>query len=297
MCIIFAVFVFFAGCGGNGGSGQTEADPDARYDIPEFRDVSFDEEAAAGNDEVLVDTSHSSSGYFGVLADTDEKLKLQVSKGDDNYVYDLPSGSAQFFPFQLGDGSYSISVMKNAGGHRYSELYGTSADVSLDSEFEPFLRANQYADYTEDSACVRKAHELAESATGANDFITKVYDYICSSVTYDREKAASVSSGYIPDPDQVMESGSGICFDYASLAASMLRSQGVPVKIIFGYVGSEGDLYHAWNMYYTEESGWVSVEFEVGPDDWNRMDLTFSANGEDSDFIGDGSNYTEVFIY
>ena len=127
--------------------------------------------------------------------------------------------------------------------------------------------------------------------------LTKHREGLYPLTPYDREKAASVSSGYIPDPDQVMESGSGICFDYASLAASMLRSQGVPVKIIFGYVGSEGDLYHAWNMYYTEESGWVSVEFEVGPDDWNRMDLTFSANGEDSDFIGDGSNYTEVFIY
>jgi hypothetical protein len=50
-------------------------------------------------------------------------------------------------------------------------------------------------------------------------------------------------------------------------------------------------------MFYTEESGWVAVEFKVDPDDWNRMDLTFAANGEDSEFIGDGSNYTEVFIY
>ena len=57
-----------------------------------------------------------------------------------------------------------------------------------------------------------------------------------------------------------METGKGICFDYASLAASMLRSQGIPTKIIFGYVAPD-NLYHAWNMFYTEEKGWTKVEF------------------------------------
>ena len=76
-----------------------------------------------------------------------------------------------------------------------------------------------------------------------------------------------------------------------------LCSQGIPTKIIFGYVGDSGDLYHAWNMYYTEESGWVAVEFEVSEDEWNRLDLTFSANGSDSRFIGDGSNYLDVYQF
>ena len=93
-----------------------------------------------------------------------------------------------------------------------------------------------------------------------------------------------------------MTSGKGICFDYASLTASMLRSQGIPTKVIFGYV-SPDDLYHAWNMFYTEESGWVTVEFAVDPNDWNRLDLTFSAGGTDEKFIGDGSNYTDVYWY
>jgi transglutaminase-like putative cysteine protease len=77
----------------------------------------------------------------------------------------------------------------------------------------------------------------------------------------------------------------------------MLRSQGIPTKIIFGYVGEDGELYHAWNMYYTKESGWVTVEFKVNEGEWNRLDLTFSANGTDSEFIGDGSNYMDVFQF
>ena len=80
------------------------------------------------------------------------------------------------------------------------------------------------------------------------------------------------------------------------LAASMLRSQGIPTKEIFGYVSPDG-LYHAWNMFYTAESGWVTVSFETRKDDWNRMDMTFAANGANNKFIGDGSNYSDLYWY
>ncbi|MBQ2582903.1 MAG: transglutaminase domain-containing protein, partial [Erysipelotrichaceae bacterium] len=114
--------------------------------------------------------------------------------------------------------------------------------------------------------------------------------------TYDKAKAESVQSGYLPDPDETLATGKGICFDYASLTASMLRSQGIPTKLIFGYV-SPNDVYHAWNMIYTEEAGWIVAEFKVNENDWNRIDLTFSANGAESRFIGDGGNYTDVYQY
>jgi transglutaminase-like putative cysteine protease len=168
--------------------------------------------------------------------------------------------------------------------------------VKLKDEFEPFLRPNQYADYSKDSKCVKQAKKLASSSSDEKDYISKVYDYINERIKYDKKKAASMDTGYIPEPDSTLAEGKGICFDYASLAASMLRSMGVPTKIIFGYV-EPNDLYHAWNMFYTEEDGWTSVEFKVNPNDWNRIDLTFSANGEDEEFIGDGSNYTDVYKY
>jgi len=246
---------------------------------------------------VLVDTSRSSKGFFGLHCTSDKKIKVQVFKDDDVYTYDVVTGKDQIYPFQLGDGSYTIKVMKNIADTKYSELYATSVDVSLDNEFEPFLRPNQYAEYTEDSDCVKRAAELAAQAGDSNEFITNVFDYVCKSIKYDKKKAETVQSGYIPDPDETMETGKGICIDYASLAASMLRSQGIPTKIIFGYVGEDGELYHAWNMYYTKESGWVTVEFEVNEGEWNRLDLTFSANGTDSQFIGDGSNYMDVFQF
>ena len=62
--------------------------------------------------------------------------------------------------------------------------------------------------------------------------------------------SGSVSSSR-PDVDSVMAEKKGICFDYAALMASMLRSQGVPVKLVVGYT-SQG-VYHAWINVWSEE--------------------------------------------
>jgi len=264
---------------------------------PEFRGSSFDSSAAEGNDEVKVDMSSVSKGYVAIHCEpTDTKIKFQVIKGDLTVTYSVVTGKDQIFPLQSGNGNYTFRVMKNISDKKYAELYKCEADVTIADEFDPFLRPNQYADYTENSECVKFAGKLAAGTASKQDFITEVYDYIVKNVTYDRDKAATVQSGYLPDPDDTLSTKKGICFDYASLAASMLRSQGIPTQIIFGYV-SPNDVYHAWNKFYTEEGGWQLVEFKVTGSDWNRIDLTFYAGNAGSEFIGDGSNYMEAYNF
>ena len=268
----------------------------AQFVAPAFLEAAFDDAAAEGNDEVQVDLSSVNEGYVALFCESDARNKLQVFHGEEKYVYDVAQGVPQIYPLQMGDGLYTFKVMKNLEDSKYFELYQCQAEVTLLDEFQPFLRPSKYADYSAASACVKKAAELAGTSADVNDFITRVYEFVCANVTYDYDKAASVASGYMPDPDSTLAEKKGICFDYASLAASMLRSQGVPTKLIFGYVAPD-DVYHAWNMYYTEESGWVAMEFQVGANAWNRIDMTFAANGADSSFIGDGSNYLDVYQY
>ena len=50
----------------------------------------------------------------------------------------------------------------------------------------------------------------------------------------------------------LLEKKSGICFDYAALMTGMLRSQGVPCKLVVGYAGT---VYHAWISVWTAEHG------------------------------------------
>ena len=267
------------------------------YVSPPFRDARFHPESAVGNESVQIDLSMLGEGYVALTAWSPNRLKFQVLLGEYSYTYDLSNdGTANIFPLNLGDGWYTFRVMENVVESKYAILYLTEADVALQDPFQPFLHPSVYSNYSENSACVQKARELAAGADSTVGFITSVYDFICGTVTYDVDKAQSVQSGYLPFPDETMVSGKGICFDYASLAAAMLRSQGVPTMLIFGYV-SPDDIYHAWNMFYTAETGWVTVDYQVSGGNWNRLDLTFSANGADGNFIGDGSNYTDMFYY
>ena len=271
--------------------------PISGYKAPAMHVSTFHRDAARGENGVLIDLSAAAEGYVGVSGQSSGRLKFQVLKDGETYTYDLRSdGTPSIFPLQMEDGMYSFRVLENVAGSKYAVVYTTDETISIDDSYAPFLCASDYVNYTENSACVKKAQELAGGAADVNGVISAVYDYVCKNVKYDKEKARTVQSGYLPNPDETLATGKGICFDYASLAAAMLRSQGIPCKVIFGYV-SPNELYHAWNMFYTEEKGWVTVKFEVSANKWNRMDLTFSANGADGNFVGDGSNYKDVYCY
>ena len=45
----------------------------------------------------------------------------------------------------------------------------------------------------------------------------RVYNYVVQNITYDKQLAASVKSGYLPVLDTVLAKKTGICFDYAAL--------------------------------------------------------------------------------
>ena len=302
-----AALLFLSGCGGAPEKPAGEEIPDGAapltdfagtaYEAPPFRGSSYHAAEAEGIEDAKIDLSAVSEGYVAVSAESDTRLKFQVVKDDATYNYDIASdGAPSIFPLQCGDGEYRFRVMENVGDSKYAEKYAAVCAVALADEFQPFLRPSDYVNYSPDSACVKKAAELAEGAEDALDVVAAVFEYVTGSVTYDREKAATVQSGYLPDPDETLRTGKGICFDYSSLAAAMLRSQGIPTKVIFGYV-SPDDVYHAWNMFYTEETGWVTVSYEVSGDSWNRLDLTFSAGGADADFVGDGDNYADLYFY
>ena len=107
-----------------------------------------------------------------------------------------------------------------------------------------------------------------------------------------------MQSGYLPDVDEILASGKGICFDYASLMAAMLRSQNIPTKLVVGYTGY---VYHAWINVYAQESGWVEGVIFFDGSQWKLMDPTFASSGKSSDailaYIGDGTNYSAKYFY
>lgn len=272
------------------------------YEPPPFRDAVFHAEGAVSGGGAEIDLSATGEGYVAVRAASDKRLKCQILFGETKYNYDLPGdGTPAVYPLQSGDGSYTVRIMQNTTENKYVELFSAEAQVVMDSAFEPFLRPSQRIHYTEGSSCVEKAAGLAATAADAAALVGNIYAYIAENIDYDYDKAQWITDnnikGYLPEPDETLTSGKGICYDYAALAAAMLRSQGIPTKLIIGYVESGGsELYHAWNMIWLEESGWITVEINAPANAWQRIDLTFAAAGQ-SDFTGNGAGYTDKEVY
>lgn len=252
------------------------------------------------NSKAEIDYSNTKDGYVMArfTASTTKRLKVQVVGPSTTYSYDLPAGVWVTFPLSDGDGTYKVMVAENTTGTKYAVVVSISFKVALEDEFAPFIRPNQYVDYASAPNTIEKAAELTKDVSDPLEKVAKVYDYVVNTLTYDKEKAKNVKSGYLPVLDTVLEEKKGICFDYAALMAGMLRSQEVPCKLVVGYAGKA---YHAWINVWTEESGWIDGVIYFDGTTWQRMDPTFASSGKRSDsimkYIGDGSNYTVKYLY
>ena len=231
-------------------------------------------------------------------AKTDKRLKAQVKGPTTTYTYNLTAGSWATFPLSDGNGRYQVTVYQNTEGSKYAAVVSAAFDAAMTDEFAPFLRPNQYVDYSIAPKTVAKAAELVK---GINDPLKKVeavYNFVVTNITYDRQKAATVQSGYLPVLDSVLAKKTGICFDYAAVMATMLRTQNIPTKLVVGYAGN---IYHAWISTYITDVGWVNGIIYFDGQSWKRMDPTFASSGNESsdimNYIGNGSNYNAMYVY
>ncbi len=249
--------------------------------------------------DAVIDYSNTADGYVMVKYPNDpgKRIKVQVKGPKTTYSYNLTPGKWEAFPLSDEDGRYKIGVYINVEGTKYATVLSLTVDVKLKDAFAPFIRSNQYVDFDNAPNTVRKAAEICKGL-GTLDKVKAVYQYVVRNFKYDTQLASTVKSGYLPDLDKVLESKKGICFDYAAMMAGMLRSQGVPCKLIVGYAGSE---YHAWINVWSEKTGWIEGVVYFNGTTWSRMDPTFASSGSQSnsimDYINNDANYTVKYIY
>lgn len=248
---------------------------------------------------VSLDASNLSEGYmmvrYGGAAD---KAKLQVTgPSGSTYTYTLLGHDYEAFSFPDGNGKYHVDVLELAYDNMYALLFSTDLDVSINDEFKPFLYPNQYVWFTKDDKAVSLARELSEKTGDDLGYVREVYHYVIGNIVYDTEEAENVQSGYVPVVDEVLETKKGICFDYASLMAAMLRSQGVPTKLLIGY---SGEAYHAWISVYIKDVGWIDNVIQFDGKQWSLIDPTLAANNDEKSvkkYVGDGGKYLVKYSY
>lgn len=251
------------------------------------------------NGNALIDASNASQGYVMVkYTGGTSRIKVRITKGTD-YTYDLnASGNFEVFPLTEGSGTYTVKVFQQVQGASYAQVMSQTINVALADELSPFLYPNQFCNFTADSAVAATAASITAGISEPLSKVQAIYNYAVDNISYDYQKAATVQSGYLPVPDATLASRTGICFDYAAVMASMLRSQDIPTKLVIGYTGGA---YHAWVSVYITGQGWVDNIIYFDGVNWRYMDPTFASSGKGNaainDYITNPANYQAKFTY
>lgn len=245
-----------------------------------------------------VDYSNAADGYVSVKynQNTTKRVKVRIAMGDKNMTYDLIQRQKyEVFPLTYGSGTYKITVYEQVEGTSYAVALAFETQVSLKSANGPYVVPTQTVYFTSSSSAVTKAADIAQDSASDFEVLEKIYAWIAKNISYDNNRAKDVLEGrltqYIPSPDATLSSKKGICYDYASLMAAMLRSFGIPARLVKGYVNTgSGPSYHAWVEVYCETGGTLPGGLSVKAGAWTRIDPTYAAG--DLEYHTRGYQYT-----
>jgi hypothetical protein len=190
---------------------------------------------------------------------SEEKIKVMIQKDGTKYTYDLISKSNyEVFPLQLGNGMYKVSVLKNVGGTSYKSIVSWDVELNLEDSTIVYINSIQLVSWNEQTKAVIKARELSKNIFNEEEKVKIIYNYIINNIEYDNDKLVKLSSSYIPNVNKVYSNKRGICYDFASTFAAMLRSVNVPTKLVMGNsINVSG--YHAWNEVYIN-GNWIIID-------------------------------------
>ena len=221
---------------------------EAMYTTADFR-----EKAPVERTGIYIDwDSEAQSMEVHNIPYTEADYKVQISYEGEKYktfkaeeVTNLPVNA---------DGTYNIRIMKRLSGNSYENIY---SEIKTVENCTPWLGTSEVVDMEESQEMLKSDIVQEILALEDPEAITKAtYEYLTTNWTYNYERARTVKSWYTPNNNEVFVEQSGICYDYASVVAAILRTAGIPTKVIFGYAGGN---YHAWNEVLLNDE-WVMVD-------------------------------------
>jgi transglutaminase-like putative cysteine protease len=166
---------------------------------------------------------------------------------------------------------YSFSNLQKGGKYRVTrgwmfDRYAVSTQVSP-SDVPPYVTTSElYEQFTSPDRLVpSSAPEVAKAAAAAvggekNPWLKsrRVYDWLLTQLTWSAPAGDTVGA---------LRSKRGNAFVFSSLYCALLRSVGVPSRMVSGYlVGDSGQptRRHFWDELYIETLGWVPVDPTLG---------------------------------
>jgi transglutaminase-like putative cysteine protease len=148
------------------------------------------------------------------------------------------------------------------------------------SASQPFLAPAPYLE-VDDPRIRKQAAEIAAGEKDALIIARRVRAWVHGHMK------AQTNIGVIRSATNVLESGEGVCRDYATLFAALARAAGVPTRLCAGIVFfKEGFYYHAWNECRVggPDGPWVPFDSTLPDDFVDATHIKFSEGDPTSMF-------------
>lgn len=247
------------------------------------------------SEKVIVNKDKLGNGIIkiGFISDNNKAIRVMIKKGDTSYVYSLKNnGTMEAFSLQMGNGNYNIFIFENIQGNLYNPVYSMTVNVNISDDKVVFLNPIQNINWDDTMGAIKKAEDLTKTLKSDDDKLNAIYNYIIPNFKYDYVKWKNINSypnPYIPVVDQTYADKKGICYDYSSLFAAMLRSVNIPTKLVMGYTKNVA-AYHAWNeVYLSSSKKWVIVD--------TTYDSQMKASDKKFKMVKDTGEYSQAKDY
>ena len=240
---------------------------------------------SAAREAAVIDVSKASEGIVSVQYTEPIKktIKVRVEKDKVMYDYYLTNNDVANFPLQSGAGTYKIIVAENVSGTTFRVVKTETVKVDKLDEKKVFTNSIQLINFNGKMVSIVELNKLVAAAKTDRDKLDIIYKYMVNNFTYDFDKVDMVqaTATYVPVIDSVYAAKKGICYDYASLFAAILRANNIPAKLDMGYF-TKIDVYHAWNEVLVDGE-WMIIDTTYDSQA-NEYKLTYTMKKDAKEF-------------
>lgn len=204
------------------------------------------------------------NGYCYFDYKSEKALKIGITYNNQTQYYDGINN--QNYLLDQGNGEYKITLYENVRGLEYKTIEKTTTNVKLapKESINLYTLSTYDAQFQNNDEVVELTNQICKMYKSKSVKMKLIKRYIEKNIAYDYELEEDIINKnitkYIPNPSETLKNKKGICYERASLFAAMCRSQGIPCKIIKGYVNGK---YHAWNSVYISNK-------------WRDIDLSYN---------------------
>lgn len=205
-------------------------------------------------DGLVLDHSEADEGiveirYIGEY----ESLYLTVNAvgkntvGSNNYTYIVQRGRYLKVPLCYGAGSYSFNFYLDNNGNKGNFLVGKTVESGLSDKDSIYTRKNSYVNIPTYNNEYQKVISELMASSNKITYISEALTYVKENYKYLDEK---IDTAYIPDISKFIKLGEGNRLEFASLFAGLMRSNGIPCKVVICLDNKEK---YIWNeVYYND---------------------------------------------